>query len=56
MKFIVNLCLYLIWLVSIWTVILVFVNNANIYSWVAVIGLVIVTALISNKYDGKNDE
>lgn len=56
MKFIGNLCLYLIWLVSIWTVTLVFVSNANIYSWGAVISLAIVTALISNHYDGKHDE
>ena len=56
MKFIGNLCLYLIWFVSIWTVTLVFMNNASIYSWGAVIGLAIVTALISNKYHGKHDE
>ena len=55
MKFIGNLCLYLIWLISIWTVTLVFVSNASIYSWVAVIGLAIVTTLISNQYHGKHD-
>lgn len=56
MKFIGNLCLYLIWFVSIWSVALVFVSNADIYSWGAVISLAIVTALISNKYHGKHDE
>lgn len=56
MKFITDFCLYLIWFVSFWVVTLVFVSNANIYSWVAVIGLAIVSALISNKYHGKHDE
>ena len=56
MKFISNFCLYLIWFVSIWTVTLVFMSNANIYSWGAVISLAIVTALISNKHHGKHEE
>ena len=56
MKFIGNLCLYLIWFVSIWVVGMLFASNASIYSWVAVIGLAIVSALISNKYHGKHDE
>ena len=39
-----------------WVVTLVFVDNASIYSWGAVISLAVYTALISNHYDGKHDE
>ena len=56
MKFIGNLCLYFIIFATIWSVALVFVGNAGIYSWLAVIALSIVIALISNKYGGKHDE
>lgn len=56
MKFISNLYLCLIVFMTIWSVTLVFMNNASIYSWGAVIGLAIVSALISNKYHGKHDE
>ena len=56
MKFIGNLCLYFIIFATIWSVALVFVGNAGIYSWGAAIGLAIVIALISNKYGGKHDE
>ena len=41
---------------TIWSVALVFVSNADVYSWLAVVALSIVTALISNKYDGKHDK
>ena len=56
MKFIGNLCLYFIVFATIWSGVLVFVCNAGIYSWLAVIALSIVVALISNKYDGKHDK
>ena len=56
MKFIGNFFLCLIFFMTIWSVALVFVGNADIYSWLAVIALSIVIALISNKYGGKHDE
>ena len=56
MKFIGNLYLYFIVFATIWSVTLVFVSRADVYSWGAVIGIAIVTALISNKYNGKHDE
>ena len=56
MKFIRNFCLYFAGFATIWSVTLVFMSNANIYSWVSVIALAIVTALISNHYDGKHDK
>ena len=56
MKFISDLCLYFIVFATFWVVSLVFMDNASIYSWVAVIGLAIITALIINHYDGKHDE
>ena len=56
MKFISNLYLYFIVFATIWSGALVFVCNADIYSWLAVIALSIVIALISNHYDGKHDE
>ena len=56
MKFIGNLCLYFIVFATIWSATLVFVDNASIYSWGAVIGLAIITALISNHYNGKHNK
>ena len=56
MKFIGNLCLYFIIFATIWSGALVFVCNAGIYSWGAAIGLAIITALISNHYNGKHDK
>ena len=56
MKFISNLLLYFAVFATFWVVSLVFVSNASIYSWLAVITLSIVTALISNHYDGKHDD
>ena len=56
MKFIGNLCLYFIVFATIWSVTLVFVSRADVYSWLAVIALSIIIALISNHYDGKHDE
>ena len=56
MKFISNFCLYFAVYTTFLVVALVFVDNASIYSWGAVIGLAIVTALISNQYKGKHDE
>ena len=56
MKFIGNLYLYFIVFATIWSGALVFVCNAGIYSWLAVIALSIVIALIINHYDGKHDD
>ena len=56
MKFISNFCLYLAVFATIWSVTLVFVSNASIYSWLAVTELSIIATLISNKYGGKHDE
>lgn len=56
MKFISDFCLYFAVFATFWVVTLVFMNQASIYSWGAVIGLSIVTALISNKYHGKHDK
>ena len=56
MKFISNFCLYFAVFATIWVVSLVFVSNASIYSWVAVIGLSIVITVISNKDKGKHDD
>lgn len=56
MKFIGNFCLYFAVFATFWVVVLVFMSRANIYSWGAVIGLAIVTALISNHYGGRHDE
>ena len=56
MKFISNFCLYFAVFATFWVVALVFMDKASIYSWGAVIGLAIVTALISNHYDGKHDK
>ena len=56
MKFISNFCLYFAVYATFWVVSLVFMSNASIYSWIAAIGLAIITALISNHYDGKHDK
>ena len=56
MKFIRNFCLYFAVFATFLVVALVFVSNASIYSWGATIALSIITALISNHYDGKHDE
>ena len=56
MKFISDFCLYFAVFATFWVVTLVFMNRATIYSWLAVIALAIVIALISNKYKGKHDE
>ena len=56
MKFISNFCLYFAVYTTFWVVSTVFMSNANIYSWGAVISLAVYTALISNHYDGKHDE
>ena len=56
MKFIGDLCLYFIIFATIWSVALVFVSNADVYSWLAVMELSIVATLISNKYGGKHDK
>ena len=56
MKFIGNLCLYFAVFATFWVVTLVFVDKASIYSWVAAIGLAIITALFSIHYDGKHDK
>ena len=56
MKFITDFCLYFTVYATFWVVALVFMDNANIYSWGAAIGLAIVTALISNHYNGKHDK
>ena len=56
MKFIGNFCLYFAVFATFWVVTLVFMDKASIYSWGAVVGPAIATALISNHYDGKHDE
>ena len=56
MKFISNFCSCLMWFLAILSVILVFVSNASFYSWIIVISLVIITALVSIHYDGKHDD
>ena len=56
MKFITDFCLYFAVYATIWSVTLVFVSRADVYSWLAVIALSIIIALISNHYDGKHDE
>ena len=56
MKFITDFCLYFAVYTTFWVVSTVFMSNANIYSWGAVISLAVYTALISNHYDGKHDE
>ena len=56
MKFISNFCLYFAVYTTFWVVSLVFVNKASIYSWIVAILLAIITALISNHYDGKHDD
>ena len=56
MKFIGNFCLYFAVYAAFWVVTLVFADRASIYSWIVAILLAIVTALISNHYDGKHDE
>ena len=56
MKFISDLCLYFAIFATFWVVSLVFMSNASIYSWIAVIALSIVIALISNHYDSKHDD
>ena len=56
MKFISNFCLYFAVYATFWVVALAFMDNASIYSWLAVMELSTVTALISNKYGGKHDD
>ena len=56
MKFITDFCLYFAVYATFWVVTLVFVDKASIYSWIVAILLAIITALISNHYDGKHDE
>ena len=56
MKFITDFCLYFAVYTTFWVVSTVFMSNASIYSWIVAIGLAIVTALISNHYNGKHDK
>ena len=56
MKFIGNLCLCLIWFASILAVTIVLENNVSILTWIVLIVLAIITALIINRYDGKHDD
>ena len=56
MKFITDFCLYFAVYATFLVVSTVFMSNANIYSWGAVITSSVVTALISNHYDGKHDK
>ena len=56
MKFITDFCLYFAVYATFWVVSTVFMSNASIYSWIVAVGLAIVTALISNHYDGKHDK
>ena len=56
MKFITDFCLYFAVYATFWVVSTVFMSNASIYSWIVAVLLAVVTALISNHYDGKNDK
>ena len=56
MKLITDFCLYFAAYTTFWVVSTVFMSNVSIYSWGAAIGLAIVTALISNHYNGKHDK
>ena len=56
MKFISNFLLYFAVYTTFWVVSTVFMSNASIYSWGAVIGPSIATALISNHYNSKHDK
>lgn len=56
MKFIGNFCFWLIVLMSLSAGAYSFASSANIYTWIVVILLAIITALISNHYDGKHDK
>lgn len=56
MKLISNFFLYFAVYTTFWVVSTVFTSNASIYSWVSVIALSIITALISNHYNGKHDK
>ena len=56
MKFITDFCLYFAVYTTFWVVSTVFMDKVNIYSWLAVMELSIVTTLISNKYGGKHDK
>ena len=56
MKFISDFCLYFAVYATFWVVSTVFMSNASIYSWIVAILLAIITALISNHYNGKHDK
>ena len=56
MKFITDFCLYFAVYTTFWVVSTVFMSNASIQSLGAARGLAIITALISNHYDGKHDD
>ena len=56
MKFITDFCLYLAVFATIWSVTLVFVSRADVYSWLAVMELSMIATLISNHYNGKHDK
>ena len=56
MKFISNFCLYFAVYATFWVVSTVYMSNASIYSWGVAVLLAIVTALISNHYNGKHDK
>ena len=56
MKFISNFCLYFAVYAIFWVVTLAFVDKASIYSWIVATLLAIITALISNHYNGKHDK
>ena len=56
MKFITDFCLYFAVYATFWVVSTVFMSNASIYSRIVAILLAVITALISNHYDGKHDK
>lgn len=56
MKFISNLCLYLIGVVIGLAICALFDSNASILTWVVLIGFGFVYALLKNQYKGKHDE
>lgn len=56
MKFIGNLCLCLIFFMTIWVVGVLFTSGASVYSWIVVTLLAVVHAYTIKSDVGKHDE
>ncbi|MGO2981592.1 MAG: hypothetical protein ACTID1_00305 [Pseudolactococcus laudensis] len=56
MKFIINLYLYLIGVVTILAIGALFESNESVLAWVVLIGFGIVYAFINDRNEGKHDE